>query len=203
MPAVDPEVKRSGKEVLEQTLPFATESPARSWWAVLSTVALLLATLAVAGAAPWWPVRLLLSLLGALLFVRAFILYHDFLHRSLLRDSRIARPVFHFCGMMMLAPPRYWRYSHNFHHGHVGKPVEPADGREELLFTSDLGSFPLMTVEKWKRATFGQRFKYRLHRHPLVLLLAYLTVFVYSITLKPFFLSPRRFWDGGAAVLLQ
>ncbi len=194
--------EKSGKEVLEETRPFARESPARSWWAVISTLALLLATLGLAGVTPWWPVRTALSLLGALLFVRAFILYHDYMHGSLLRSSAIARPMFHVFGMVMLTPPRYWRFSHNFHHGNVGKPVESEDG-DELLFTSDLGSFPLMTVERWKNATRWERFDYRLARHPLTLLLAYLTVFLFSITLLPLLKRPKRYRDGAVAIVLH
>ncbi|MCC5829531.1 MAG: fatty acid desaturase [Phycisphaeraceae bacterium] len=200
----DDQVKegKSGKEVLEETHPFAMESPVRSWWAVISTVSLLFATLVLAGVAPWWPARLALSLLGALLLVRTFILYHDYLHRSLLRKSRLARPLFHVFGMITLTPPRYWRFSHNFHHGNVGKPVESEDG-DQLLFTSDLGSFPLMTVEKWKTATWRERFHYRLARHPLTLLMAYLTIFLFSITILPLLKSPKRYWDGALALVMH
>ena len=163
---------------------------------------LMIGILVAAGVATWWPVRLALSLLGAMLMVRAFILYHDFMHRSLLRNSRLARPMFHVFGMLMLTPPRYWRFSHNYHHGNVGKPVESDQG-DELLFTSDLGSFPLMTVEKWKNATLRQRFRYRLARHPLTLLLAYLTVFLFSITLLPLIKRPSRYWDSAVAIVLH
>lgn len=202
MYATELERGKSGKEVIKETRPFARESPARSWWTVISTLTLLLATLVLAGVVAWWPIRLALSLLGALLLVRAFILYHDHMHRALLRRSRIAQPMFHVFGMLMLTPPRYWRFSHNFHHGNVGKPVESEDS-DQLLFTSDLGSFPLMTVERWKRATLWERFRYRLARHPLTLLLAYLTVFVFSITLLPMLRRPKRFWDGGVAIILH
>lgn len=202
MPDDQPIGEKSGREVLEATNPFATESTARSWWVVISTLALLLTTLALASIAAWWPVRLGLSLFGALLLVRAFILYHDFLHGSLLRNSTIARPMFHTFGMLMLTPPRYWRFSHNFHHGNVGKPVKSENG-DELLFTSDLGSFPLMTVEKWKYATFLERLRYRVARHPLTLLFAYPAVFLFNITLLPLLKRPKRYWDGAAAIVLH
>ncbi len=202
MPNAELVGEKSGREVLKQTHSFAIESPVRSWWVVISTLTLVLAALVMAGMTVWWPVRLGLSLIGSLLLVRAFILYHDFMHRSLLRSSRVARPIFHIFGMLMLTPPRYWRFSHNFHHGNVGKPVESEDG-DELLFTSDLGSFPLMTVEKWKNATLWERFHYRLARHPMTLLLAYLTVFVFSITLLPLLKRPKRYWDGAVAILLH
>lgn len=202
MPHVEVTDDKSGKEVLDATRPFATESSFRSWWAVGSTLFVLIGTLVVAGVAPWWPARLAASLLGALLFVRAFILYHDFMHQSLLRDSRLAVPFFHVFGMLLLTPPRYWRYSHNFHHGNVGKPV-PDDEEDQVLITSDLGSFPLMSIETWHTASFWQRLHYRITRHPITLLLAYITVFLFSLALLPLLKNPRRYWDGAVSLLLH
>lgn len=202
MPDDVPQAGKSGKEVLNATRPFATESPLRSWWAVLSTLIILIATLTAAAVTPWWPARLAFSLLGALVFVRSFILYHDFMHRSLLRNTRLARPLFHTFGMLLLTPPGYWRYSHNYHHGNVGKPVHP-EAEDELLVTSDLGSFPLMSIDTWKTASFWQRFHYRLSRHPLTLLFAYFTVFLFSLTLLPLLRNPQRYWDGAVALGLH
>jgi omega-6 fatty acid desaturase (delta-12 desaturase) len=192
----------SGKELLDLTRRFAEESPVRSWWCVGSTLAALGAALALAGLAPWWPLRLAASFLGALLFVRAFILYHDHMHRALLRRSRLAISLFNTLGLILLTPPRYWRFSHNFHHGNVGKPLKPSTSTS-LLLTSDLGSFPLMSTEKWKSASFGSRLKYRLARHPLTLLFAYLTVFLLGLTLLPLLRTPRRYWDGALSVLIH
>lgn len=194
--------RKSGKEVLDATRPYATESPLRSWASVISTLIILIAALTAAAITPWWPARLAISLLGALVFVRAFILYHDFMHHSLLRKSRLAKPLFHAFGMLLLTPPGYWRYSHNYHHGNVCKPVDPKTG-EELLVASDVGSFPLMSIDTWKTATFWQRFHYRLSRHPLTLLLAYFTVFLFSLTLFPLLKNPQRYWDGAVALGLH
>lgn len=196
-----PKIPRTGKELLDATRPFAIESAWESWWSVCSTLAILVSALVVAAIAPWWPLRLAASLLGGLVFLRTFILYHDFMHHSLLRRSRAARPLFFALGLLMLSPPRYWRHSHNFHHGHVGKPLEIEGEPDEMLLTSDVGSFPLMTTEKWRTTTFWQRLQYRVTRHPLTLLAAYVTVFLYSLTILPLVRNPRRYWDGALAVL--
>lgn len=37
--------------------------------------------------------------------VRAFIIYHDYMHGSLLRGSRLARVVLYTLGLLMLTPP--------------------------------------------------------------------------------------------------
>lgn len=192
----------SGKELFEATRRFAVEIPFWSWWAVLSTLAAVAAVLTLAAIMPWWPARLVASVVGGLLLVRAFILFHDFMHGSLLRGSRLAKPLFTVVGLMMLSPSRYWRYSHNFHHGNVGKPVLPGTDGPQLV-TSDLGSFPLMTTDAWRTTPALRRLAYRAVRHPLTLLLAGVTVFLFGLTLLPTLKNPRRYWDGAAAVLLH
>ena len=143
---------RTGKELLEATRPFAVESRIKSWWCVGSTFTALGAMLCSAALAPWWPLRVAASVVGGLLFVRAFILFHDFLHGSLLRDSRLAGALFYVYGLVALTPARIWRRSHNFHHANVGKPI-PSDNATFSLFTSDVGSFPLMTTAMWLEAS--------------------------------------------------
>ncbi|MGR8941845.1 MAG: hypothetical protein ACU83P_09690, partial [Gammaproteobacteria bacterium] len=69
---------RMGAELFKATAPFAVESVARSWWCVGSTFVMLIIALIGSAMVPWLPVRMSLSILGALLMVRAFITYHDF-----------------------------------------------------------------------------------------------------------------------------
>lgn len=191
---------RSGKELHEATKPFAKESRIRSWWLTGYTFVLLAAVLAAAGIAPWWPLRLAFSVFGGLLFVRAFCLYHDFVHGAILRDSRLGRMLFYIYGLFALTPPRSWRHSHNYHHAHVGKPIPVEKGKFTLL-TSDVGAVPLMTTDMWRKASFWRKLLYRASRHPLTILAAYFTVFLYSICLLPLLKNPRKFWDGALSLL--
>jgi omega-6 fatty acid desaturase (delta-12 desaturase) len=201
--------ERTGRDLLEATRPFAVEILSKSWWYVGSTFATLIGVLTIAGLAWWWPLRLAASIVGGLLFVRAFILYHDFLHGSLLRGSRFAKTLFYTYGMIALTPPENWRSSHNFHHANVGKPITSQTGKF-LLLTSDIGSFPLMTTVSWNKASTWQRLRYRIMRHPLTLLCAYLTVFFGSRCLMPLLRNPRQnreaalslFVHGGIIALL-
>ena len=130
---------RMGRELLQATKPFAVESVVRSWWHVGSTFVLLIAALTGAGLAPWWPLQLLLSILGALLIVRTFITYHDYMHGAILSGSRLAKMLFNVYAAFGLTPPRSWRKSHNYHHGHVGQ-----------LSTESVGAFPLITTHMWR-----------------------------------------------------
>ena len=181
---------RIGAELLNATRAFANESVMRSWWHVGSTFILMISALVGAGSAPWWPLRLVLSLLGALLVVRAFITYHDYMHGAILRNSRLAWCLFHIFAAFMLTPPRSWKKSHNYHHGHVGK-----------ISAASIGAFPVITTEMWRQATAAERARYRLHRHPLVVLSGYVTIFLFSITLLPLLRDPARHWDSALALL--
>jgi acyl-lipid omega-6 desaturase (Delta-12 desaturase) len=191
--------RREGRELHVATKPFTIESQSKSWRYTLTTFGLLLLTLCAAGFVPWWPARLGLSLLGGLLIVRAFVLYHDFMHGSFLGGSRVAKALFYGWGLVILTPPRFWRFSHNFHHANVGKPIPVKEGKFSLL-SSDIGAVALMTSEMWRQATFAQRLTYRISRHPLTIVFAYWTVFLYSLCLSPLFANPRKYWDSALSI---
>ncbi|HTN77532.1 MAG TPA: fatty acid desaturase, partial [Pirellulaceae bacterium] len=75
----------------------------------------------------------------------------------------------------------------------------PAD--TSPLLTSDVGSFPLMSTESWQSATSWQRLRYRVSRHPLSILCAYVTIFLFVSCLMPLLKSPRKYWDGAFSLL--
>ena len=183
-------IERVDRNLHDATRAFAHQSAARSWWYIGSTFALLAGVLAGAAFAPWWPVRLAASIVGALLLVRTFILYHDFMHGAILPGSRLARAVFYTYAAINLTPPRSWRDSHNFHHANVG-----------TILGSDVGSFPLMTAEMWRSASRLQRLSYRLKRHPATIAFAYLTIFLFSVCLQPLLRRPARYWDSALSLI--
>ena len=178
------------RRLINATVPFAKESVKLSWWHVGSTFVLMIAALTGAGLAPWWPLQLLLSLLAALLMVRAFITYHDFMHRAILPRSRTAWLLFRAYSALALTPPRSWKKSHNYHHGHVGQLASPS-----------IGAFPLMTTQMWQEASWGERTSYRITRHPLTVLTGYITIFFFSVTLLPLLKDPARHWDSLLALV--
>ena len=191
LPQVEPgNSGRTGRDLINATVPFASENVAKSWWYVSSTFILMIAALTGAGILPWWPARLMLSVLGALLMVRAFITYHDYMHGSILRNSRLAWILFRIYAVFALTPPRSWRISHNYHHGHVGK-----------ISAASIGAFPLITTKMWQEASPGERFSYRFQRHPLVVLSGYITVFAFSICVLPLLRDPVKSWDSALILL--
>ena len=98
-----------GRQLLQATRPFASESVARSWWEFGSVLLLVVGTLTVAGLASGWPLRAACSVLGALFMVRLFITYHDHMHGALLRDSRLAAVLFRVYGWLALVPAHSWQ----------------------------------------------------------------------------------------------
>jgi len=177
--------EESDRDLFKATLPFGVESVKTSWWLVGSTFAMLTASLIGAALAPIWPLRLLLSLLSALLMLRAFITYHDYLHNAILSCSRPAKWLFGLYAVFSLTPPRSWKNSHNFHHGHVGK-----------IDAASVGAFTLMTTDMWRDASLMQRLAYRVERHPLTVLAGYFTIFFLSVTVVPFCRNPAQHWDS-------
>src|SRR5580692_5348842 len=131
-----------GNELVAHTRRFASEDRRRSLWYVFSTFACLAAIVVVAA-----------SVVEGLVIVRAFILAHDFQHGALLRKSALGTFIFSVYGVLVLTPPRAWRQTHNYHHAHTAKIVG-----------GQIGSFPVMTVEMWRRAPRGKRAAYAIAR---------------------------------------
>jgi hypothetical protein len=52
----------------------------------------------------------------------------------------------------------------------------------------------------WSKMTGRQRFRYLAARHPLTVVFAYFTVFLYGVCLSSFLRDPRKNWDSGLAL---
>ena len=183
---------REGKALIDATRPFVAESVGRSWWALLSTLGLLSGAVTATILLPWWPARLAASVLAGLLTVRGFILYHDHMHGALLRRSTVARWIMYAYGVLVLTPPRVWRQTHNYHHANNAKIVG-----------SHVGSYPVLTLDMWDKATPMQRLMYRVARHPLTILLGYAGIFVYGMCIHSFLRRPSKNWDSALAVVVH
>ena len=183
---------RTGKELVSATKPYAVDSPARSWWYVLSTAFLL--AVAVAGTLPYFPlvVRLSSSLFTGLLILRLFVIYHDQQHHAILPHSRLAEGFMRLFGIFTLSPSSIWRSSHNHHHKHNSK-----------LRGSHIGSFPIMTRTEYLKSPRATRLKYLFMRHPLTILFGYIFAFLFGMCLYPFVSNPREHYDGLIALGLH
>jgi omega-6 fatty acid desaturase (delta-12 desaturase) len=186
---------RSGKDLLNALKPFAVENRGRSWRELLLTLFPLLFFLAGAVLVEWWPTRLLCSIAAGLMMVRGFILFHDYMHGAILRDSKPAMFLMYGLGVLLLTPPRSWRESHNHHHANVGK-INPPHDLTPTAVATDIGAFPLLDTVSWQRASKARRFRYRFVRHPFTIICAYLAVFMISICLGSLFKNPGKHWPS-------
>src|SRR5687768_1958797 len=132
---------RTGKDLVVATKPYAADSPARSWWYIVSTGFLLAA--AITGTlVNFHPAgRIVCSVLTGLLILRFFVIYHDQQHHAILPNSRVAEVLMRIFGILALSPTSIWRSSHNHHHHHNSK-----------LRGSHIGSFPIMTKAQYLKS---------------------------------------------------
>lgn len=192
MAGAHPPGRRSPKELLAATKAYQEEDRTRSWLHVVETFGVWAALLAVTIVAPWWYVRLPASIVLGLVIVRAFILYHDYMHLAILRNSTLAKVIFYAFGLYVLTPPTVWRQTHNYHHANTAKIVG-----------SHVGSYLMVTTEMWKTMSRTERLVYKIYRHPLTIFMAYFTVFMFGMCVSPFKRNPRKNWDSLVALVLN
>lgn len=171
---------------------FREVDPRRSWTLLAITIGLLIGAWTLVLLPLAWPLRLLGGVLVGGLLLRLCSFGHDYLHGAILARSKLAKVVFTAIGLLVLAPPRAWNDTHNFHHAHNGKlPALP------------IGAFPLLTASAWREASWPTRVVYRLARSPIAMLLAWPGLFVLGLNLRYFLKNPRRYLSSGAALLLH
>ena len=172
------------------TKAYARDSSWKSWWCILSTSLLLAVATAETLLHIPWPAKIFCSVLAGFLSLRLFVIYHDQQHHAILPNSKLAEALMRLFGLWALSPSSIWRSSHNHHHKHNSK-----------LKGSNIGSFPIMTKEQFVNSSRSNRFYYLFMRHPLTILFGYLSVFLYGMTIYPFFSSPREHFDCLLALL--
>ncbi len=103
---------------------------------------------------------LLLALPAAGLLIRTFIIMHDCAHGSFLPSRRWTEVVGFITGVVTLTPFGRWRRDHALHHASAGD-----------LDRRGHGDVATLTVREYRMLPRRARLRYRLFRHPAVLLL--------------------------------
>lgn len=183
---------RKGKELILATKAFVGEDRTRSWTAMLSTLVLLIGLMTIALTAPWFGVKLIAGVLQGLVIVRFFVIYHDYLHHTILQKSGLANAIMTAFGIYILAPKSIWKRSHDYHHNHNSK-----------LFSASIGSYPVATRKKFESMSKKERREYLMIRHPLTILLGYLSMFMFGMCINSLMSSPRRHLDSLLALILH
>ncbi len=183
---------RTGPELILATKPFASDGALRSWWCILSTLFLLLASLVGTLLDVPLIARGACSVLAGLLILRLFVIYHDQQHHAILAKSRLAEGLMRVVGILALSPSSVWRSSHNHHHNHNSR-----------LRGSHIGSYPIMTKEQFLKTPPGKRRVYLFIRHPLTISFGYVFMFLYGMCINPFLSHPRKHFDCLVALVVH
>jgi len=183
---------RTGKELVLATREFAKDNTAQSWSAIASTFALLVALTVTIALLPFWFLKLPASILLGLLMVRMFVIYHDHQHHAILPKSKVAKYLMRAWGILAMTPSCVWQHSHNHHHNHNSK-----------LRSTHIGSYPVMTKERYKSSTKQERTKYLLMRHPLTIAFGYFTVFIMGMCITPMLEDIKANRDSFFAIIFH
>ncbi len=137
-------------------------------------------------------IRIICSLLMGLLLLRMFMLYHDYLHKAILKRSAFAKAIFTLYGLYTLNPPSIWKRSHDYHHKHNSK-----------LHSSSIGSFPILTREAFLNLSAGERRNYLFIRHPLTIAAGYIFAFTWGMCLLSLIRNPTKHRDSAFALIFH
>lgn len=163
-----------GKHLIIATKSFAKENRVLSWYYTLSTLTALSLTLAITLTPIYFPLRLLASVFAGLITVRMFVIYHDYLHESILQKSKLADILFSTIGIYVLAPKTVWKRTHDYHHKNNSK-----------LYKLCIGSYPVFPKTKFEKCTPREKFNYLFVRHPLTIAFGYIFTFIYGMCINP------------------
>ena len=183
---------RGPKALLLASKGYVDEHRLFSWWCLISTSGLYVALVCVAVGTFPLPIRIACSLLSAFLQVRLFVIYHDYHHGTILKNSRLARCLMNTVGLLLLSPPSAWKRSHDHHHKYNSK-----------LYGGNIGSYPLMTTDAYAESSTPERFAYAASRHPVTILFGYFTVFMWGMCLFPLTRNPRHHADAALSMLVH
>ena len=183
---------KTGKELILATREYAKDDSAQSWAAVASTALLLLVLALSVALLPYWFLKLPAAVLLGMVMVRMFVIYHDHQHHAILPKSKVAKLLMRLWGIFALTPSCIWQHSHNHHHNHNSK-----------LRSSHIGSYPVMTKERYKNSSKGERTKYLFMRHPITILFGYFTVFITGMCIVPMLENIKANKDSLIALFLH
>ncbi|MBA3900089.1 MAG: fatty acid desaturase [Bacteroidetes bacterium] len=181
-----------GKQLILATKPFAKEIRSLSWFHTLSTFFLLVLSFVAVLIFKPLILKLIFSILTGLIIVRMFVIVHDYFHKTILKGSLLAEVIFTFWGLYILVPKSIWSRSHDYHHVNNSK-----------LYTSSIGSFPIVTKEKFLKSSKTERLYYLFIRHPLTIALGYFSAFMYGMCIQSLLTSPKKHWDSAVSLMLH
>ena len=185
-------MKNRNNSIIRSTLKFGKENVKLSWFYTITSIFLLVCFITLTMIIPVLWIRCIFSIGITIMIVRTFIIYHDYVHGTILRKSKFAKVLFSVYGLYVLAPINVWKSTHNYHHRNNGKFFKPS-----------IGSYPLYSKKKFERSSRKEKISYLFIRHPLVMFFGYLFTFIYGMCLYPFISNPKKYFDSLLSFLLH
>ncbi len=184
---------RTDKEILLASKEFAIENRFKSWFETILTL-LLTVFFFTATLLDYLhlSLRIVSGIICGLLYVRVFVIYHDYQHRAILQNSILASLLMKAVGVYLLAPETIWKRSHEHHHNNNSK-----------LTLSGIGSYPTICKTRYQKLSKIEKRIYLINRHPFTIIFGYVTLFVYWLNLKSFVQSPLRHVDSLLALVFH
>jgi len=182
----------SKNNLVKATLEFVGENRPMSWYYFLSTLFLAIVAYSATWLFPFTWAKIISGVLAGVMMTRLFVIYHDYQHGAILKDSALAKFLMTLFGIFSLAPNSIWNETHEHHHHHNSR-----------FSKFVIGSFPTLSVHTFKALSKAQKTKYLVIRHPLMIVFAYIPIFLVSFCLWPFFENPKRYWDCGLAAAIH
>lgn len=179
-------------DLILATTKYAKEDRGKSWRLFLSTIVLLLAAYAGAIINVHIVPQIICSVLASLLVVRLFIMYHDYLHRTILQHSGLAKALFTLYGLFILSPVSIWKRTHDYHHKHNCK-----------LYTSSIGSYPLVAKRDFLAASKLEQRIYLFTRHPFTIAFGYIFVFLWGMCIRSLINNPKKHMDSLVSIVFH
>lgn len=173
------------KSILIESSRFAKEDRARSWRVAISSIAFLILSITGGILAPYVWLQIVFSLCAAALISRTFVIYHDYVHGAILRNSKPARAMFFCYGIFSLAPMNVWKRTHDYHHRNNGR-----------IFKPSIGTYSIFTRKRYNESSRVQKFIYLFSRHPMMMLFGYVFTFLYGMCLQPAISDIRKHYDS-------
>jgi len=183
---------RTSKELILATKPYSQEDRKRSWFETIVTIFLVVLSLSLTFAPFHLYIKIFFSIICGLLYVRMFVIYHDYQHHAILQNSKVAQTIMTIFGIYILAPETIWKRSHDHHHNNNSK-----------LTLSGIGSYPTVCKQRFINLTKKEQRLYLINRHPLTVIMGYFTLFLYWLNIKSFIQSPKKHIDSLIAILFH
>ncbi len=183
---------RTSKELILATKPYSQEDRKRSWLETIVTIFLVGISLSLTFPPVPIYLKIFFSMICGLLYVRMFVIYHDYQHHAILQNSKIAQTIMTIFGIYILAPQTIWKRSHDHHHNNNSK-----------LTLSGIGSYPTVCKQRFINLSKKEQRLYLINRHPLTVIMGYFTLFLYWLNIKSFIQSPKKHIDSLIAIVFH